>query len=108
MRAAWRLVARAFQGGLMMGLAEGGGVDVVVLEEAIGTLGGGTRPAGLGQRRGGLLGEGGGDHEQTLRAAGVAELSAAKLGDGPVGGWNRRGTKRRCSGFKHPVIEVLR
>ena len=49
-----------------MGLAEGGGVDVVVLEEAIGTLGGGTRPAGLGQRRGGLLGEGGGDHEQTL------------------------------------------
>ena len=77
--------AHPLQGGLVMGVANGFGIEVIIFKEAIGPLGGGTRTAGLRDGRRGLLGEGSGDHQDPGGAAIVAQFGMAEFGESPIG-----------------------
>ena len=83
------------------------GIDVIVLEEAIGTLDGGARPAGLRDGRGGLLNEGGGDHKQAIGPTIITEFGVAEFVDSPMGDRSWRWTKRGCMGIKHLAIKYI-
>ena len=102
-----RALAHAFQGGLLVGVTEGRGLKGVILEEAVGPLGCGSGTTGLGKRGRGLVGEGGGDHEQARGPAVVAQFGVAEFGEGPSGGWCRGRTNLGCAIIKHPSINYI-
>jgi hypothetical protein len=99
--------AHALQGGLIMSVSNRLRIDRIIFEEAIGTLGGGARAAGLRDGRGGLLSEGRGDHEQAFGATIIAEFSVAEFGDSPGCGLSRLRAKRGCICTKHPAIKYI-
>ena len=62
---------------------------------------------GLRDGSGGLLGEGSGDHAQTLVKTLIGQLGASEFVAGPVGGLRWWGTKGGRIWFKHPTIEYI-